>query len=73
MPMIHEIPYMDDDVPMYPQCSPQPLKIIHVGAGAAGLLFAHKAEKKLQNYELICYEKNSVIGGTWYENKYPGW
>lgn len=72
MPLIDEVSYTDDDIPAYPQCSPQPLKIIHVGAGAAGLLFAHKAEKELQNYELICYEKNSISGGTWYENKYPG-
>lgn len=51
---------------------PRHLKIIHVGAGAAGLLTAYKAEKWLTNYELTCYEKNPVIGGTWYENKYPG-
>ncbi|EXJ66388.1 uncharacterized protein A1O5_10540 [Cladophialophora psammophila CBS 110553] len=72
MPLIDEAPYTADDVPDYPQCTPQPIKIIHVGAGASGLLFAHKAEKQLQNYELICYEKNEVIGGTWYENRYPG-
>ena len=51
---------------------PQPLKIIHVGAGASGLLFAYKARKWLTNYSLICYEKNPTIGGTWYENRYPG-
>ncbi|KAG5752886.1 hypothetical protein H9Q72_005652 [Fusarium xylarioides] len=26
----------------------------------------------LQNYELVLYDKNPVIGGTWYENRYPG-
>jgi cation diffusion facilitator CzcD-associated flavoprotein CzcO len=52
--------------------APQPLKIIHVGAGASGLLFAYKARKWLTNYSLICYEKNPTIGGTWYENRYPG-
>jgi hypothetical protein len=36
---------------------PDPIKIIHVGAGASGLLAAYKAERLLQNYELICYEK----------------
>ncbi|KIW63896.1 hypothetical protein PV04_08864 [Phialophora macrospora] len=54
------------------QSQPRPLKIIHVGAGASGLLLAYKAKKQLRNYELICYEKNSTYGGTWYENKYPG-
>jgi hypothetical protein len=33
------------------------LKIIHVGAGASGLLTAYKARRMLENYELICYEK----------------
>jgi hypothetical protein len=34
------------------------VKIIHVGAGASGLLAAYKARKILTNYELICYEKS---------------
>ncbi|KAI1502626.1 cyclohexanone monooxygenase [Biscogniauxia marginata] len=49
-----------------------PIRIIHVGAGAAGLLTAFKAQKYLKNFELVCYEKNSGIGGTWFENRYPG-
>ncbi|KAF5560695.1 sterigmatocystin biosynthesis monooxygenase stcW [Fusarium napiforme] len=48
------------------------LRIIHVGAGASGLMTAYKAERMLQNYELVLYDKNPVIGGTWYENRYPG-
>lgn len=36
---------------------PRKIKIIHVGAGASGLLLAYKARKWLSNYELICYEK----------------
>jgi ribulose 1,5-bisphosphate synthetase/thiazole synthase len=34
------------------------MKIIHVGAGAAGLLTAYKAKKSLTDYELMCYEKS---------------
>ena len=34
------------------------IKIIHVGAGAAGLITAYKARKMLKNYELICYDKS---------------
>jgi cation diffusion facilitator CzcD-associated flavoprotein CzcO len=60
------------EVPDDPQCLPGRIKIIHVGMGASGLLAAHKAKKLLQNYELICYEKNETIGGTWLENRYPG-
>ena len=66
-------PYSASDVKDYPQCTPQPLKVIHIGCGAAGILFAHKSERWLSNYELIIYEKNPVIGGTWYENRYPGY
>lgn len=69
MPLLEEKPYTADDIPDDPQCAPQPIKIIHVGAGASGILFSYKAERQLQNYELICYEKNPAIGGTWYENK----
>lgn len=63
---------LPDQIPDFPQCEPKPIKIIHVGMGASGMLFAHKAEKFLQNYTLVCYEKNDQIGGTWYENRYPG-
>ncbi|KAK5106036.1 hypothetical protein LTS08_000152 [Lithohypha guttulata] len=59
-------------VPERPMCDPDSIRIIHVGMGASGLLAAHKAKKMLQNYELVCYEKNGTIGGTWYENRYPG-
>lgn len=59
-------------VPDEPMCSPEPIRIIHIGMGASGLLAAHKARRMLQNYELVCYEKNEVIGGTWFENRYPG-
>lgn len=62
MPLLESPEYTDADVPDYPQCTPQPLKIIHVGAGASGLIFAHKAERGLKNFELVCYEKNDTIG-----------
>jgi ribulose 1,5-bisphosphate synthetase/thiazole synthase len=36
---------------------PQHLRVIHVGAGAAGLLMAYKMKKSFQDYSLVCYEK----------------
>jgi cation diffusion facilitator CzcD-associated flavoprotein CzcO len=33
------------------------IRVIHVGAGAAGLLMAYKMKKLFANYELVCYEK----------------
>jgi cation diffusion facilitator CzcD-associated flavoprotein CzcO len=56
----------------FPQCTPNKIKIIHVGCGASGILFTHKIRKWLDNYDLKIYEKNPIAGGTWYENRYPG-
>lgn len=33
------------------------IRVICVGAGAAGLLVANKLKKKFTDYELVCYEK----------------
>ncbi|TKA76661.1 hypothetical protein B0A55_02597 [Friedmanniomyces simplex] len=67
MPHVNE-PGMQ--VPDRPQCDPDKIRIIHVGMGASGLLAAHKAKKMLSNYELVCYEKNDTVGGTWVSHTY---
>ena len=33
------------------------LRVVCVGAGAAGLLVAYKMKRLFTNYELVCYEK----------------
>lgn len=43
-----------------------------LGAGVSGINFFKRAEERLKNVEIICYEKNSDVGGTWFENRYPG-
>lgn len=48
------------------------LKVICVGAGPSGLLFAYKLQRSFEKFSLTLYEKNPDISGTWYENKYPG-
>ena len=50
----------------------RPLRVIIVGAGAAGLQIAYKAERQLENVSWVIYEKNTDVGGTWLENRYPG-
>jgi hypothetical protein len=53
--------------------TPRRLKVILAGAGCSGLSFAHAVETGiLKNIDLQIYEKNSGIGGTWWENRYPG-
>ena len=47
------------------------LRFVIIGAGMAGILAAIKLrEAGFDN--LVIYEKNEGIGGTWYENTYPG-
>jgi ribulose 1,5-bisphosphate synthetase/thiazole synthase len=48
------------------------LRVICVGAGASGLHLIYKMKKDFTNFTLDVYEKNPDIGGTWYENRYPG-
>ena len=50
----------------------RPIRMVCVGAGATGLQLAYKAERLLEKVELQIYEKNSDVGGTWLENRYPG-
>ena len=49
-------------------------KVLVVGAGAAGIDFLHHATRSLEdlNVEIKCFDKNPDVGGTWYENRYPG-
>jgi protoporphyrinogen oxidase len=48
----------------------RPLKVIYIGAGVSGIVGAIQFRKMLPSVELVIYEKNPEIGGTWYENRY---
>ncbi|KAF2492990.1 FAD/NAD(P)-binding domain-containing protein [Lophium mytilinum] len=48
------------------------VKVILMGAGASSLNFFKRAEEEMENLDIVCYEKNHDIGGTWLENRYPG-
>jgi ribulose 1,5-bisphosphate synthetase/thiazole synthase len=45
------------------------LKVIVIGAGYSGIYCGIRIPEKLRNVELVIYEKNAGVGGTWYENK----
>ncbi|KAL4814833.1 steroid monooxygenase [Aspergillus spinulosporus] len=49
----------------------RPIRVIFMGMGAAGIAFAHSV-LQMHDIDLTVYEKNPDIGGTWYENRYPG-
>lgn len=48
------------------------LRVICVGAGASGIYLAYKLKHYFTDFSLHIYEKNPDLGGTWYENRYPG-
>lgn len=41
-----------------------------VGAGMSGLLAAHRLRQV--GVEVVVFEKNDEVGGTWFDNTYPG-
>lgn len=50
----------------------RPLKVIYIGAGISGILATIEFLRAVPAIELVVYEKNPEVGGTWYENRYPG-
>ncbi|KKY28791.1 putative flavin-containing monooxygenase-like protein [Diplodia seriata] len=50
----------------------RPLRVIVVGAGYSGVYLGIRLPERLRNVQLRIYEKNDGIGGTWWENRYPG-
>jgi 4-hydroxyacetophenone monooxygenase len=46
------------------------LEVLIIGAGMSGILAAIKLAERGIKFKI--YEKNVDLGGTWYENKYPG-
>ncbi|KAF2173056.1 hypothetical protein M409DRAFT_17006 [Zasmidium cellare ATCC 36951] len=62
-------PWVLHDVPIENQ---RPIKVIVIGAGYSGIYLGIRIPERIRNCELVIYEKNDGIGGTWYENRYPG-
>ncbi|KAI9752413.1 MAG: hypothetical protein M4579_005637 [Chaenotheca gracillima] len=52
----------------------RPLRIVCLGAGYSGLMMGIMFHEKLDDAttDLVMYERNSEMGGTWLENRYPG-
>jgi 4-hydroxyacetophenone monooxygenase len=47
-----------------------PFSVAVVGAGMSGLLMAHRLDQA--GIDFTIFEKNPDVGGTWFENVYPG-
>jgi hypothetical protein len=50
----------------------RPLRIVVIGAGISGILACIRFVQRIPNLDLCIYDKNADIGGTWFENRYPG-
>lgn len=50
----------------------RPLKVRVIGAGFSGVYLGIRIPQRLRNIDLKIYEKNNGLGGTWWENRYPG-
>ncbi|KAK1542459.1 hypothetical protein CPAR01_05846 [Colletotrichum paranaense] len=60
----------DNDTPKKDR---QRLRVTIIGAGVSGISMAYKLQKHLKDYVKIhILEKSPELGGTWFENRYPG-
>ena len=50
----------------------RPIRVIVIGAGISGIISTIRIAQRIPNAEIQIYEKNTDIGGTWFENTYPG-
>ena len=72
-PAYKDIDSLAYEISRVPMRLHRPIKVICCGAGFSGLNFAHEVESgRIPNCTLQIYEKNSSLGGTWFENRYPG-
>jgi 4-hydroxyacetophenone monooxygenase len=53
-----------------PEEAKQDFRVVVIGGGMSGLLAAIRLDEAGIPYTVV--EKNSSVGGTWYENTYPG-
>lgn len=48
------------------------LRVVIIGAGVSGIISCVRFLQRIPNVDLCIYEKNEDVGGTWFENRYPG-
>ncbi|NIJ18215.1 flavin-containing monooxygenase [Sphingobium vermicomposti] len=63
-------PYIDRSQMVGRKAPKADFKILVIGAGMTGMAAATKLREA--GYNFVVIEKNADVGGTWYENRYPG-
>ncbi len=65
-----EDPYAQPSIDAIPQADRAGFKVLVIGAGMSGILSGIRLKEAGVTFEIV--EKNADVGGTWYENTYPG-
>ncbi len=65
-----EDPYAQPKIDIVPEATRRGFKVLVIGAGMSGLLSAKRLKDAGIDFEVV--EKNADVGGTWFENTYPG-
>ena len=63
-------PYGQPGIEDIPQDKRGAFHVIVIGSGMSGILAAYRLKQAGISYTVV--EKNSDVGGTWFENSYPG-
>ncbi|MCB2066022.1 MAG: NAD(P)/FAD-dependent oxidoreductase [Erythrobacter sp.] len=63
-------PWIDRSAVPGRKAPPAGFKVLVIGAGMTGMAAATKLREA--GYDFVVIEKNAEVGGTWYENRYPG-
>ncbi|XHF96633.1 hypothetical protein AWENTII_000256 [Aspergillus wentii] len=50
----------------------RPIRVVVIGSGISGIIASIRFRQRIPNLDLCVYERNEDIGGTWFENRYPG-
>lgn len=71
VPIMNRNQYTIREVPLH---APRPIRVVGIGAGASGINMVRTLRQTLADlpFEHVVYEKNEGVGGTWFENRYPG-
>jgi cation diffusion facilitator CzcD-associated flavoprotein CzcO len=62
----YQIPKLTFDVP-----SNRKVRVINIGTGLNSINNAYHIQNHCSNVELVMYERNASLGGTWLVNRYP--
>ena len=65
-----EDPFAQPEIFKVPEATRADFKVVVIGAGMSGLLSAIRLQEA--GIPFVVLEKNSDVGGTWFENTYPG-